>query len=57
MEPKGDDDYLFKVRKELEEQERLLEEDFKRGIVEYDIHWDSESIRKVLKNQQNNAKS
>ncbi|MDP2524501.1 monovalent cation:proton antiporter-2 (CPA2) family protein [Maribacter dokdonensis] len=57
MEPKGDDDYLFKVRKELEEQERLLEEDFKRGIVEYDIHWDSESIRRVLKNQQNNAKS
>ncbi|MEO9480006.1 MAG: monovalent cation:proton antiporter-2 (CPA2) family protein [Maribacter dokdonensis] len=57
MEPKGDDDYLFKVRKELEEQERLLEEDFKRGIVEFDIHWDSESIRKVLKNQQNNAKS
>ncbi|WP_321827456.1 monovalent cation:proton antiporter-2 (CPA2) family protein [Maribacter dokdonensis] len=57
MEPKGDDDYLFKVRKELEEQERLLEEDFKRGIVEYDIHWDSESIRKILKNQQNNAKS
>ncbi|WP_291962856.1 monovalent cation:proton antiporter-2 (CPA2) family protein [Maribacter sp.] len=57
MEPKGDDDYLFKVRKELEEQERLLEEDFKRGIVEYDIHWDSESIRKVLKNQQSNAKS
>ncbi|MBU2902688.1 monovalent cation:proton antiporter-2 (CPA2) family protein [Maribacter dokdonensis] len=57
MEPKGDDDYLFKVRKELEEQERLLEEDFKRGIVEYDIHWDSESIRKVLKNQHNNAKS
>lgn len=57
MEPKGDDDYLFKVRKELEEQERLLEEDFKRGIVEYDIHWDSESIRKVLKNQQNNTKS
>ncbi|SIQ65098.1 monovalent cation:proton antiporter-2 (CPA2) family protein [Maribacter ulvicola] len=54
-EPKGDDDYLFKLRKELEEQERLLEEDFKRGIVAYDTHWDSESIRKVLENQQNNS--
>ncbi|MEP2237893.1 MAG: monovalent cation:proton antiporter-2 (CPA2) family protein [Maribacter sp.] len=56
-EPKGNEDYIFKVRKELEEQERLLEEDFKRGIVEYDNHWDSESIRKVLENQQNNTTS
>ncbi|MEP2281116.1 monovalent cation:proton antiporter-2 (CPA2) family protein [Maribacter sp.] len=54
-EPKGNEDYIFKVRKELEEQERLLEEDFKRGIVEYDNHWNSESIRKVLENQQNNT--
>ncbi|MDF4202979.1 monovalent cation:proton antiporter-2 (CPA2) family protein [Maribacter sp. SA7] len=54
-EPKGNEDYIFKVRKELEEQERLLEEDFKRGIVEYDNHWDSESIRKVLENRQNNT--
>lgn len=56
-EPKGNEDYIFKVRKELEEQERLLEEDFKRGIVEYDNHWDSESIREVLKDQQNNNSS
>lgn len=54
-ESKEDENYIFKARKELEEQERLLEEDFKRGIVEYDNHWDSESIRKVLKNQQNNT--
>ncbi|MGO4918760.1 monovalent cation:proton antiporter-2 (CPA2) family protein [Maribacter spongiicola] len=51
-EPKQDDNYIFKARKELEEQERLLNEDFKRGIVEYDNHWDSESIRKVLEDQQ-----
>ena len=51
-EPKQGDNYIFKVRKELEEQERLLNEDFKRGIVEYDNHWDSESIRKVLEDQQ-----
>lgn len=54
-ESKEDENYIFKARKELEEQERLLEEDFKRGIVEYENHWDSESIRKVLKNQQNNT--
>lgn len=51
-EPVQDDNYIFKARKELEEQERLLNEDFKRGIVEYDNHWDSESIRKVLEDQQ-----
>jgi len=56
-EPREDENYIFKARKELEEQERLLEEDFKRGIVEYDNHWDSESIRKVLENQQNNNSS
>ncbi|WP_396634425.1 monovalent cation:proton antiporter-2 (CPA2) family protein [Maribacter sp. R86514] len=56
-EPKGEENYIFKARKELEEQERLLEEDFKRGIVEYDNHWDSESIREVLKDQQNNNSS
>ena len=52
-EPKRDDNYIFKARKELEEQERLLDDDFKRGIVEYDNHWDSELIRKTLETQQN----
>tara|TARA_R110002051_G_scaffold137916_2_gene210521 strand:- start:27166 stop:29058 length:1893 start_codon:yes stop_codon:yes gene_type:complete len=54
-EPKVDDNYIFKARKELEEQQRLLEEDFKRGIVEYDIHWDSEEIRKTLEKQSNKS--
>lgn len=53
-EPKGEANYIFKARKELAEQQRLLEEDFKRGIVEYDNHWDSESIRKILETQQDN---
>ena len=56
-EPVQDDNYIFKARKELEEQERLLNEDFKRGIVEYDNHWDSESIRKVLEDQQKDIHS
>ncbi|MEH6618235.1 monovalent cation:proton antiporter-2 (CPA2) family protein [Maribacter arcticus] len=49
-EPKKDDNYIFKARKELEEQEKLLDADFKRGVVEYDNHWDSEHIRKLLEN-------
>ncbi|MCL5244537.1 monovalent cation:proton antiporter-2 (CPA2) family protein [Cellulophaga sp. 20_2_10] len=44
----GDDNYIFKARKELEQQEKLLEQDFKRGIVEFDGHWDAEQIRKSL---------
>lgn len=48
LEPKGEDDYIFKARKELEQQEKFLNQDFERGIVDFDNHWDSEHIRKVL---------
>jgi CPA2 family monovalent cation:H+ antiporter-2/glutathione-regulated potassium-efflux system protein KefB len=48
-EPKREEDYIFKARKELEEQEKLLEQDFKRGVVDYDNHWDGEYIRNTLK--------
>lgn len=47
-ETKREDDYIFKARKELEQQEKFLNEDFKRGIVEFDNHWDSEHIREIL---------
>lgn len=47
-EPKREEDYVFMARKEIEQQEKLLEDDFKRGIVAYDNHWDSEHIRKQL---------
>ncbi|MRH99458.1 potassium transporter [Kriegella sp. EG-1] len=47
-EPKSEDEYIFKARKELEQQEKFLMEDFKRGIVDFDNHWDSEHIRKAL---------
>ncbi|MDV7138779.1 monovalent cation:proton antiporter-2 (CPA2) family protein [Maribacter sp. TH_r10] len=51
-EPKDDKNYIFKARQELEQQEKFLNEDFERGIVEYDKHWDSEAIRQTLmKNQ------
>ena len=35
------------ARKELEQQEKVLNEDFKRGIVEYDNQLDRESIGKA----------
>ncbi|SFD39560.1 monovalent cation:proton antiporter-2 (CPA2) family protein [Algibacter pectinivorans] len=54
-EPKRDNDYIFKARKEVEQQEKLLENDFKRGIVAYDNHWDSEHIRKILENPNSNS--
>ncbi|WP_179334897.1 monovalent cation:proton antiporter-2 (CPA2) family protein [Winogradskyella costae] len=44
----GDDSYIFKARQELEQQEKFLNEDFKRGIVDFDNHWDSEHIKKAL---------
>ncbi|MEO9892997.1 monovalent cation:proton antiporter-2 (CPA2) family protein [Aurantibacter sp.] len=47
-ESKSDDQYIFKAKKELEQQEKFLNEDFKRGIVDFDNHWDSEHIRKAL---------
>jgi len=48
-EPKrGEDSYIFMARKELEQQEKILNEDFKRGIVEYNKHSNSEHTRKAL---------
>ncbi len=52
-EPKGGDNYIFKARKELEEQQKLMEKDFERGIVELDTPWDSDQIRKALNTNQN----
>ena len=42
--PKRDKDYIFQAREEIAQQERLLEEDLKRGIMD-DEHWDSEQLR------------
>ncbi|MBD0776358.1 cation:proton antiporter [Maribacter sp. ANRC-HE7] len=53
-EPKDEKNYIFKARQELEQQEKYLNEDFKRGIVEYDKHWDSEAIRKTLLKTEDN---
>jgi len=44
-QPKNSEDYIFKAREEIAEQEKLLEEDLRRGIIEHDHHWDSEQMR------------
>ena len=49
----SDENYIFKARQELEQQEDLLEKDLKRGIVTYDKHWDGEHIRKSLHQDEN----
>ncbi|RED97909.1 monovalent cation:proton antiporter-2 (CPA2) family protein [Marinoscillum furvescens] len=43
--PRTGEDFIFKVRQEIEQQEKLLEEDLRRGIVDSDQQWDSEQIR------------
>ncbi|APY01019.1 monovalent cation:proton antiporter-2 (CPA2) family protein [Lacinutrix venerupis] len=48
LESDRKDDYIFKARKELEQQEKFLNEDFKRGLVDFDNHWDGDHIRKQL---------
>jgi len=43
------DEYIFKAREEIAQQEALLKEDLKRGnIADDDTSWDSESMRKRL---------
>ena len=39
------DKYIFSARKEIEQQERLLEEEFRKTTDEIDQHWDSDLIR------------
>lgn len=44
-QPRNSDDYIFKVREEIAMQEKLLEEDWKTGIIDNDHDWDSEQLR------------
>lgn len=43
--PKNTKEYIFRAKEEIEQQEKLLDEDLKRGIVDADHHWDSEQMR------------
>ncbi|MCB4797718.1 monovalent cation:proton antiporter-2 (CPA2) family protein [Neotamlana laminarinivorans] len=53
-QPTDEDSYIFKARQELAEQEKLLNNDFKRGVVDYDNHWDSKNIKDALQQFQKN---
>ncbi|SHJ61684.1 monovalent cation:proton antiporter-2 (CPA2) family protein [Pseudozobellia thermophila] len=43
--PKDEKEYIFRVREEIAQQERVMEEDWQRGIYQNDNHWDSEQMR------------
>lgn len=45
------EDYIFKVREEIAQQEKLLEEDLNRGYIELDELWDSEQRREFLEEE------
>tara|TARA_R110002050_G_scaffold255741_1_gene394483 strand:- start:17065 stop:18954 length:1890 start_codon:yes stop_codon:yes gene_type:complete len=47
--PKTRDEYIFKAKEEIKQQEKQLEEDLKRGIIEFDNHWDSDQLRAAHK--------
>ena len=48
-QPKIDDeDYIFRAREEMKQQEKLLEEDLQRGVVTDDHYWDSEQLRRAM---------
>ena len=45
--PKTREEYIFKAKEEMKQQEKQLEEDLNRGIIEFDNHWDSEQMREA----------
>lgn len=44
-QPKDTEEYIFRAREEILQQEKLLEDDLKRGIIDDDHHWDSSEMR------------
>lgn len=44
-QPRNEAAYIFKARQEIAAQEKLLEEDRRRGLIEDDHLWDSEQMR------------
>ncbi|TXF90756.1 potassium transporter [Neolewinella aurantiaca] len=46
--PNDGESYIFKAREEMAQQEKLLEEDLKRGQITNDNHWDSEQMRMII---------
>lgn len=48
-QPKVNEEYIFEARRMIAEQEKLLEEDLKRGFIASDTHWNSEQMRLARK--------
>lgn len=49
-QPRNTETYIFQAREAMAEQEKLLEEDLRKGFIEHDGHWDSEQMRVLLNN-------
>ncbi|NNG09877.1 MAG: potassium transporter, partial [Arenibacter sp.] len=47
--PKSRKEYIFKVREEIQQQEKQLEEDLKRGIISDDTQWDTHEMQLAAK--------
>lgn len=47
------EDYVFRARKEIEIQEQLLDNDYKRGLVTTDKQWDAEIMREQALKRKN----
>ncbi|MCL4110755.1 UNVERIFIED_CONTAM: hypothetical protein GTU68_009180 [Idotea baltica] len=45
------DQYIFSARKEIEQQEKLLEDELKKSTNRMDRHWDSDLIRLAAQNE------
>ena len=43
--PKDEKEYIFKAREEMAQQEKVMDQDWQRGIYQNDNHWDSEQLR------------
>ncbi|WP_109830312.1 monovalent cation:proton antiporter-2 (CPA2) family protein [Reichenbachiella versicolor] len=45
-QPRNTEEYIFRVKEEIAQSEKLLEEDLKRGLIDTNHHWNSELMRK-----------
>lgn len=52
--PEDEKEYIFKAREAIAQQEKVLEQDWKRGIYQNDNHWDSEQMRLAREAGRNN---
>ena len=55
QKPKDEKEYIFKAKEEIAQQEKVMEQDWHRGIYQNDNHWDSEQMR--LASELNKKKS